>query len=79
MLYGTLNVSVVVIINIGLLDILSLLRDVKRYCEPNHNVVLLLLQAFSGFLVIVNKAGKLVYVSENVADYLGQSMVRRAC
>ncbi|XP_023652012.1 neuronal PAS domain-containing protein 4-like isoform X2 [Paramormyrops kingsleyae] len=33
------------------------------------------LQALPGFILVTSREGKLIYVSENVADYLGYSMV----
>lgn len=33
------------------------------------------LQALQGFILVTTAQGKLVYVSENVSDYLGLSMV----
>lgn len=35
------------------------------------------LQALHGFILVTTAQGKLVYVSENVSDYLGLSMVSR--
>lgn len=34
------------------------------------------LQALHGFILVTSAQGRLVYVSENVAEYLGLSMVR---
>lgn len=35
------------------------------------------LQALGGFILVTTAQGRLVYVSENVSDYLGLSMVSR--
>jgi len=32
-------------------------------------------QAMSGFIMMMTQQGKLLYISENAADYLGHSMV----
>ncbi len=37
------------------------------------------LQALPGFIVVLTRDGKLLYVSENVQEYLGLSMVRHLC
>ena len=34
------------------------------------------LQAMSGFIMMMTQQGKLLYISENAAEYLGHSMVR---
>lgn len=34
-----------------------------------------LFQAMSGFIMMMTQQGKLLYISENAADYLGHSMV----
>jgi hypothetical protein len=34
-----------------------------------------LLQALSGFLMMMTQNGKLLYISDNAAEYLGHSMV----
>ncbi|KAK9889326.1 hypothetical protein WA026_004602 [Henosepilachna vigintioctopunctata] len=36
--------------------------------------VILLLQALSGFLMMMTQNGKLLYISDNAAEYLGHSM-----
>lgn len=33
-------------------------------------------QAMSGFIMMMTQQGKLLYISENAADYLGHSMVK---
>lgn len=33
------------------------------------------LQALSGFLIMMTQNGKLLYISDNAAEYLGHSMV----
>ena len=35
----------------------------------------MLLQALSGFLMMMTQNGKLLYISDNAAEYLGHSMV----
>lgn len=42
-------------------------KDVPTTCD--------FFQALTGFLLITTREGKLVYISENVTDYLGHSMV----
>lgn len=37
------------------------------------------LQALSGFLMMMTQNGKLLYISDNAAEYLGHSMVSFAC
>ena len=39
------------------------------------SVLLLLFQALTGFILVTTRDGKLVYISENVTEYLGHSMV----
>jgi hypothetical protein len=36
---------------------------------------MVLLQALSGFLMMMTQNGKLLYISDNAAEYLGHSMV----
>lgn len=37
--------------------------------------VFCLFQALSGFLIMMTQNGKLLYISDNAAEYLGHSMV----
>lgn len=37
--------------------------------------MLCVLQALSGFLMMMTQNGKLLYISDNAAEYLGHSMV----
>lgn len=39
------------------------------------SVFMNLLQAMSGFLMMLTQNGKLLYISDNAAEYLGHSMV----
>jgi hypothetical protein len=34
-------------------------------------------QAINGFLLITTREGKLLYISENITEYLGHSMVSK--
>jgi hypothetical protein len=36
---------------------------------------MIFLQALSGFLMMMTQNGKLLYISDNAAEYLGHSMV----
>lgn len=47
-------------------------------CDADASVILnpRLFQALPGFLLAITAQGKIVYISENVSDYLGHSMVR---
>lgn len=38
-------------------------------------IMLCCLQAMSGFLMMMTQNGKLLYISDNAAEYLGHSMV----
>lgn len=40
-----------------------------------ENFFLYLTQALSGFLMMMTQNGKLLYISDNAAEYLGHSMV----
>lgn len=44
----------------------------RPHCSPPYEAFL---QALHGFILVTTTDGRLVYVSENVAEYLGQSMV----
>ena len=42
----------------------------------NNNLCwLLMFQALNGFLMMATQTGKLLYISDNAAEYLGHSMV----
>ena len=47
----------------------------KRYQLFNNCVFLFSLQALNGFLMMATQTGKLLYISDNAAEYLGHSMV----
>ncbi|XP_038592756.1 neuronal PAS domain-containing protein 4-like [Micropterus salmoides] len=44
----------------------------RSHCSPPYEAFL---QALHGFILVTNTQGRLVYVSENVAEYLGLSMI----
>ncbi len=46
---------------------------------PNSLFVFSIFQALHGFLIAMTSTGKLLYMSENVTDYLGHSMVSQDC
>uniref|UniRef100_A0AAY4EBH6 PAS domain-containing protein n=1 Tax=Denticeps clupeoides TaxID=299321 RepID=A0AAY4EBH6_9TELE len=46
-----------------------------RCLYSTTNVILHFLQALPGFIVVMTEEGKLVYLSKNVSDYLGLSVV----
>lgn len=50
----------------------ELLTEERSHCSLPYEVFV---QALQGFILVTTAQGKLVYVSENVAEYLGLSMV----
>lgn len=44
-------------------------------CVPINSKQISLFQALSGFLMMMTQNGKLLYISDNAAEYLGHSMV----
>ena len=47
------------------------LHPPKRYQLFNNCVFLFSLQALNGFLMMATQTGKLLYISDNAAEYLG--------
>lgn len=41
----------------------------------SYKTRILYLQALNGFLIMMTQGGKLLYISDNAAEYLGHSMV----
>lgn len=42
----------------------------------NNEFNIFIFQALNGFLIMMTQGGKLLYISDNAAEYLGHSMVR---
>ena len=54
----------------------GLLPLLPRKITVNNNLCwLLMFQALNGFLMMATQTGKLLYISDNAAEYLGHSMV----
>lgn len=48
----------------------------EKSVRKRFNHIIFFLQALNGFLMMMTQNGKLLYISDNAAEYLGHSMVR---
>lgn len=52
-------------------------NNINRYIYFILIFFIVHLQAMSGFLMMMTQNGKLLYISDNAAEYLGHSMVSK--